>query len=73
MKIAQVVTFWLSFVVCSPIWYFLVWTLLKTAHVDRLVWFLFWVYVVMGALVGVATCVIQTIKSVDARFEKEFS
>jgi hypothetical protein len=28
-----------------PIWYFLLYTILSAIHPDRLVWFLYWVYV----------------------------
>lgn len=28
-----------------PIWYYLMYSLLKVSAVDRLVWFLFWIYV----------------------------
>lgn len=31
--------------ITMPIWYFLLYTLLKAANVDRLCWFLFWVYI----------------------------
>lgn len=34
--------------VTMPIWYYIVYTLLCAAHVDRLVWFLFWIYIPIG-------------------------
>lgn len=34
----------LGLFVVLPIWYYIVYTLLQAAHVDRLVWFLFYVY-----------------------------
>lgn len=50
MKIAS------SIIICCitlPIWYFLLYTLLVAAHVARLVWFLFWVYVPFSMTVDV--------------------
>lgn len=35
-----------------PIWFFLVYTMLSVIHPDRLVWFLFWIYLVAGMLVA---------------------
>lgn len=37
-----------------PIWYFIMYTVLSAIHVDRLVWFLFWVYVPMGMVLTIA-------------------
>lgn len=44
----------------APIWYFLLYTLLSAAHVDRLVWFLFWVYVPFSFLIRVLEKAIQS-------------
>jgi hypothetical protein len=38
----------LNLLITMPIWYFLLYTLLKNAGVDRLVWFLYWIYVPVG-------------------------
>lgn len=35
----------MSLFIVMPIWYFLMYTILKNIPVDRLVWFLFWAYV----------------------------
>ena len=40
------------FVLC-PIWLFLIYTILSAIHPDRLVWFLFCVYVPVSFLSGV--------------------
>lgn len=47
------------FIVC-PLWYYIVYTLLKAANVDRLVWFLFWIYIPAGIFSRVLTEVIRT-------------
>lgn len=31
--------------ITGPIWFYLMYVVLSAAHVDRLVWFLYWVYV----------------------------
>lgn len=38
----------LSLFVTLPIWFFLLYTILTAIHPDRLVWFLFWIYVPIG-------------------------
>jgi hypothetical protein len=48
-----------SLCVTAPIWYFLVYTMLNAAHPDRLVWFLFWVYVPLAILLGILQVVIS--------------
>ena len=45
MKKATIVAILLSIFVELPIWFFLLITILSKLNVDRLVWFLFWVYV----------------------------
>jgi len=43
----------LGLFVVLPIWFFLLYTILSAIHPDRLVWFLFWVYVPLGVLMGI--------------------
>ncbi len=31
--------------IVMPMWYFLLYSILKAIEVDRLVWFIFWVYI----------------------------
>lgn len=38
----------LTLLITLPIWYYLLFVLLKNANVDRLVWFLYWIYVPIG-------------------------
>lgn len=45
MKAMKTVVAFLSLLVVTPIWFFLMFTILSAIHVDRLVWFLFWVYI----------------------------
>jgi hypothetical protein len=39
-------------IIIVPIWYFLMYTVLTAIHPDRLVWFLFWVYVPLRLIAG---------------------
>ena len=39
--------------VALPIWFYLLYTLLKFAQVDRLVWFLFYVYILTQILFAI--------------------
>lgn len=41
------------FFVSLPIWFYLLHTLLSASHVDRLVWFLFWIYVPVGFVTAI--------------------
>lgn len=54
--------------IAAPIWYYLVYVLLKTANVDRLVWFLYWIYLPVGLLLKVLDTIIWT---VDQEKEKK--
>jgi hypothetical protein len=38
----------ISLFITIPIWYFLVYSILQAIHADRLVWFLFWIYLPAG-------------------------
>jgi hypothetical protein len=53
MKAAKVISTILSIFITLPIWFFLMHTALVGAHADRLVWFLYWVYVPVCTLVSV--------------------
>lgn len=35
----------LGLFICIPIWYFLLYSILCAINSDRLIWFLFWIYV----------------------------
>ena len=35
----------LGLVVIAPIWFYLMWYVIKSSNPDRLVWFLFWIYI----------------------------
>lgn len=41
--------------ITMPIWYFLMYTVLSAVHVDRLVWFLFWIYLPFSLFVSITT------------------
>ena len=46
-----------TFVVASTLvlflWYYVLYTILVAIHPDRLIWFLFWVYIPLGVLVKI--------------------
>lgn len=48
-----------SIFITLPIWYFLMYTLLKAVHVDRLVWFLFWVYIPFSLFTSVVNTLVN--------------
>jgi hypothetical protein len=48
----------LAVFVTAPIWYFLMYTILSAIHPDRLIWFLFWVYVPVGLMLSVLQVVL---------------
>jgi hypothetical protein len=48
-----------------PIWFFLLFTVLNAIHPDRLVWFLFWVYLSLGLLIALVQAVVEVIKKLD--------
>jgi len=52
-KTMKIVTGILSVVIIMPIWYFLLYTILIAIQPDRLVWFLFWIYVPLGIIVNI--------------------
>lgn len=52
------VTF-LTICVNLPLWYYVVYQVLKVSHVDKLVWFLFWTYVISGFILGAIARVLE--------------
>ena len=42
-----------------PIWLFLLHTILKQLEVDRLIWFLFWIYVPLQFLIGIISGIVE--------------
>lgn len=49
----------LAFLIELPIWFFLIFTILSTIQVDRLVWFLFWVYVPVQIITSILAKIIN--------------
>ena len=43
----------LSIFTTMPIWFFILYSILKQLDTDRLVWFLFWIYVPISFLIGI--------------------
>ena len=55
MKPSQIVSLLLSLFIVTPIWFYLVYTILVAIHPDRLVWFLFEVYIpanILSRIIG---------------------
>lgn len=36
-----------------PIWYFMVYSILAAIHADRLLWFLYWIYMPAGIMASI--------------------
>ena len=53
MTSKKIITTLLSLFVSLPIWYFLLYTILSKLQVDRLVWFLYWIYIPVGILIHI--------------------
>jgi hypothetical protein len=53
MKKANVVGAVLAVFVALPIWFYLLYTVLKATNASELTWFLFWVYVPVNLLCAV--------------------
>jgi hypothetical protein len=59
MKGLKIFTGLLAVCVTAPIWYFLVYTILSAIHPDRLIWFLFWIYVPVRLMLSVLQVVVS--------------
>ncbi len=62
MKAAKTIASVLGFLVVMPIWYYLVYQLLKRTDASELMWFLYWVYLPVGILVGVLNKIVEANK-----------
>jgi hypothetical protein len=49
----------LGLCITLPIWYYLLHFLLEQNHADRLLWFLYWIYVPVGFLVSAVSVVVD--------------
>lgn len=58
MKKSEMVIAFITFFITGPIWYYLLYSILSAIQVDRLVWFLFWIYVPLVILSGILTGVV---------------
>ena len=47
-----------GFCITLPIWFYLVYTMLCAIHPDRLIWFLFWIYVPVHLLVAILSAIV---------------
>jgi hypothetical protein len=62
MKAMKIIVGIASIFIIAPIWYYILYSILSALNVDRLVWFLFWVYVPLGLLVGIMAKIIEGIE-----------
>lgn len=69
MKLMRSIYAVLSLCVSLPIWFFLWRTLLFAAHVDRLVWFLFWVYFPLSVVLQLISRYVDE-AALDERFDR---
>ena len=46
----HIVSMILGLLITTPIWYYLLYNILKAINATQLVWFLFWVYVPVGII-----------------------
>lgn len=58
MKV-KTVTGLLSLLITLPIWFYLMYVCLKAANADRLVWFLYYIYVPVTVIVSIMQKVIE--------------
>ena len=58
MKGLKIASGLIALLIAAPIWYYLVYTILSAIHPDRLVWFLFWIYVPMGIIASIFQVII---------------
>ncbi len=60
MKSFQLFAGFVALFVQEPVWLFLMYTILAAIHPDRLVWFLFWVYVPSDFVIALGRASAQT-------------
>jgi len=58
MKGLKIFTGIVGLCITLPIWFYLIYSILCATHPDRLVWFLFWVYVPLTFLVSIIQVII---------------
>ena len=58
MKELKIFTGIVGLCITLPIWFYLIYSILCAVHPDRLVWFLFWVYVPLTFLVSIISVII---------------
>lgn len=59
-KISELIGGLLSLFIGLPIWLFLLYSILKAIQPDRLVWFLFWIYVPVQIIIGILTGIVKS-------------
>ena len=45
--------------IVMPIWYYLMFTVLKATEANSLTWFLFWIYIPFGLFVSIGTKLLE--------------
>lgn len=59
MKVAKAVFAVFYLLITTPIWYYLMYEVLKRVDASELMWFLFWIYFPLGIIGAVLQQVIQ--------------
>lgn len=59
VKISELIGGLLTLFIGIPIWLFLLYNILRAIQPDRLVWFLFWVYVPVEIIIGILVGVVK--------------
>lgn len=54
MKKGKIIIMIVGMFTYIPIWFFILYTILSKLDVDRLVWFLFWIYLPLTLLIHIA-------------------
>lgn len=60
MKTSKIIELISSVFIISPIWYYLLYWLIKQNNPDRLIWFLFWIYVPVAILLSIISKVSES-------------
>lgn len=63
MSKGEVVGALLTLFIALPIWLFLLYSILSAVHPDRLVWFLYWVYVPVQIIIGIIQGVVKSMSN----------
>lgn len=61
MKAMKIISGLLTVFITVPIWYYILYSILTALHVDRLIWFLFWIYIPVGVFTSTLSVIANSI------------